>query len=176
MAKLTPRQAAFCRHLITGMSATEAARKAGYSDTYANREAAKLVVKPQVAAELERLRSKFDNSAIMSAQEVLAELTKLARANLLDYFRLTGDGDPVIDLSTVTPAQAAALAEIQVEDFLDGRGEDAREVRRVRIKMADKKAALELLGKHHQLFTDRVDLTSGGQPLKAYVGFNPEDV
>lgn len=32
------------------------------------------------------------------------------------------------------------------------------------------------IGKHLGMFTDRVDLTSGGQPLKAYVGFDPEDV
>lgn len=36
--------------------------------------------------------------------------------------------------------------------------------------------ALELLGKHIGMFTDRVDLTSGGQPLKAYVGFDPDQV
>lgn len=155
--KLTPRQAAFCRHLITGMSATEAARKAGYSDSYANREAAKLVVKPQVAAELERLRTKIETDTIMTAQETLEELSKLGRANLLDYFRLTGEGEPVIDLSRITPDQAAALTEIQVEDFLEGRGEDAREVRRVRIKMADKRAALETLGKYHKLFTERIE-------------------
>lgn len=176
MAKLTERQAAFCRHLITGMSAAEAARKAGYSESYADREAARLVEKPQVAAYLAKLRSKVENDSIMTAQETLEELSKLGRANLLDYFRLTSDGEPVIDLSGITPAQAAALAEIQVEDFMDGRGEGAREVRRIRIKMADKKAALELLGKHHGLFTDRVDLTTGGQPFKAYVGFDPEEV
>ena len=32
------------------------------------------------------------------------------------------------------------------------------------------------IGKHLGMFTDRVDLTSGGQPLKAYVGLDPEDV
>src|SRR5690606_21172849 len=79
MAKLTPRQAAFTRDLIPDMSATEAARKAGYSPSYADRQANQLLEKPQVAAELERLRAKLDNSAIMSAQEVLERLTSIAR-------------------------------------------------------------------------------------------------
>lgn len=155
MARLTERQAAFARHLITGMSATEAARKAGYSATYADRQAKQLLENPQVAAYLDTLRAKIETATIMTAQETLEELSKLGRANLLDYFRLTSDGDPVIDLSRITPDQAAALTEIQVEDFLEGRGEDAREVRRVRIKMADKRAALETLGKYHKLFTDK---------------------
>jgi phage terminase small subunit len=31
---------------------------------------------------------------------------------------------------------------------MDGRGEDAREVKRVKLKLSDKQAALEKLGKH----------------------------
>lgn len=159
MPNLTERQRAFCRELITGASATEAARQAGYSHSYADRQAKQLLEKPQVAQELARLREKVEKSAIMTAQETLEELSKLGRANLLDYFRLTSEGDPVIDLSNVTPEQAAALVEIQVEDYLEGRGEDARQVRRIRIKMADKKGALDSLAKHHGLLTERVDVT-----------------
>jgi hypothetical protein len=48
-----------------------------------------------------------------------------------------------------------ALIEVTVEDFLDGLGEDAREVRRVKFKLADKIEALELLGKHHRLYVER---------------------
>src|SRR5690554_4735816 len=41
---------------------------------------------------------------------------------------------------------------------------------------SERTRALELIGKHLGMFTDRVDLTSGGQPLKAYVGFDPDAV
>lgn len=79
MARLTERQAAFARHLITGMSATEAARKAGYSATYADRQAAKLVENPQVAKRLQQLREKIDDGSIMTARETLQRLTSIAR-------------------------------------------------------------------------------------------------
>ena len=74
MAKLTSRQAAFCERLITGITATEAARQAGYSPHYANREAAKLVDKPQVAAYLADLRARITERAIVTAEDVLRGL------------------------------------------------------------------------------------------------------
>ena len=68
--------------------------------------------------------------------------------------------DPVLDWSKLTRDQAAALIEVTVEDFLDGRGEDAREVRRVHFKLANKIDALELLGKHHRLTWNGTCMTS----------------
>ena len=100
--------------------------------------------------------------AVMSATEVLEELSKLGRANMQDFLRITKDGDPLLNLSDLTRAQAAALVEVTTEDYLDGRGEDAREVKRIKFKLAPKTAALDLLGKHHKLFTERHEHTLGG--------------
>ena len=55
-------------------------------------------------------------------------------------------------MSTLTTDQAVALRKFTVEDFKDGRGEDARDVRRIRIKMRDKLRPLLELGKHLGMF------------------------
>ena len=39
---------------------------------------------------------------------------------------------------------------------MDGRGEDARDVKRTRFKLADKKAALDDIGRHLGMFTDKI--------------------
>jgi hypothetical protein len=61
---------------------------------------------------------------------------------MMDYMRIGPSGDPVLDFSKLTREQAAALTEVTVDDYLEGRGKEAREVREVKFKLADKRAAL----------------------------------
>jgi phage terminase small subunit len=114
-----------------------------------------LMKKPEFSARIAELAEAAAQDAVMTAQEVLQELSAIARANMADYMRAGAGGDPVLNFSALTRGQAAALIEVTVEDFLDGRGEDAREVRRTRFKLASKIDALQLLGKHYRLFVER---------------------
>src|SRR6202040_623994 len=52
-------------------------------------------------------------------------------------------------------------SEITVEDYKDGRGEDARDVRRVKLKLHGKKSALVDMGREIGMFINR---TEQGQP------------
>ncbi len=113
--------------------------------------------KPQIAAAIAEAQAERADRLKIDADTVLQEIAKLAYVNMRDFIRLTPDGDAYVNLSNLTREQAAALAEVTIEDFVDGRGEDARNVRRVKIKLADKKGSLELLGKHLGLFTERIE-------------------
>jgi phage terminase small subunit len=115
----------------------------------------RLMKKEEFAARVAELHEQAAQAAVMTAQEVLEELTKLGRANMADYIQVGPNGDPILNLRGLNRSQGAALVEVTVEDFKDGRGADARDVRRVRFKLADKRGALNLLGKHHALFTER---------------------
>jgi hypothetical protein len=70
-------------------------------------------------------------------------------------------GDPVLDFSGLTHDQGAVLHEVTVDTYVEGRGDEAREVKRVRFKLCDKLGALRDLGRHHKLFTDRKELDVG---------------
>ena len=73
---------------------------------------------------------------------------------MLDYLD-TGNGDqPYIDLSKLTRDQAAALSEVTSKRYFEGKGEDAIPIVETKIKLSDKRGALELLGKHLGIFKD----------------------
>lgn len=77
MARLTDKQRAFCRHLITGMTGAEAARAAGYKN--GGRQAYQLLEKPHITEYLRDLRAQIDHEGIMTAEEVLRRLSGIAR-------------------------------------------------------------------------------------------------
>jgi phage terminase small subunit len=86
---------------------------------------------------------------------VLEELRRLAMANIMDYLTVDG-GNVYVDLSRMSREQASAIQEVTVEEYVGKSGK--RDIKKTRFKLADKRAALELLGKHLKLFTDRVEV------------------
>jgi len=87
MPKLTERQRAFCRHLVTGMSASEAAREAGYRN--AGRQAYELLEKPHIKAEIDRLREKVEDKALVTVEDVIRGLLHEAENAATDGPRVT---------------------------------------------------------------------------------------
>lgn len=142
----------FALALAQGQSASAAYVAAGFKAHGSN--AARLSANEQVRARVEELLSAAAEKAGVTIQRVVEELAKIGFANMADYMRGGSDGDPYLDFSALTRDQAAALAEVTVEDFKDGRGEEARDVRRIKFKLSDKQGALEKLGKHLGMFKD----------------------
>jgi phage terminase small subunit len=156
--KLNPKQERFAREYMIDQSATDAAKRAGYSAKTAGQLGWQLLQHPSISARIAELRDEQYQRLHMSADEVLAEAAKVARFNLGDFLFITPQGDPYIDLTNATPEQKAALAEATIEDFTEGRGDDARDVRRVKIKAHNKMHAIELIMKRHKLLTDRIEI------------------
>lgn len=167
MKALTPKQARFVDEYMVDLNATKAATRAGYSAKTAADIGRQLLRKTPVARAIaERQRVISDRTGV-TAEAVVAELAKIGFANMQDYMRAGQQGDPYLDFSALTRDQAAALSEVTVEDFVVGRGDDARDVRRVKFKLHDKRAALVDLGKHLGIFTEKVELTGkDGGPVE----------
>jgi phage terminase small subunit len=110
------------------------------------------LTKLNVTEAIEKAKAKRSERTGLTSDMVIDELRKIGFANMADYMKAGPGGDPYLDFSALTRDQTAALHEVTVEDYVDGRGDDARDVKRVKFKLYDKRAALVDLGRHLGLF------------------------
>lgn len=142
------RKQRFVEEYLVDLNASRAARRAGYYGGYGR----KMVHQPEIAAAIAAAIEERSRRTGITADEVVLELARIGRANLMDYIRVQPDGTAYVDLTDLDRDQAAALAEITVDEYAEGRGAKARAVKRVRIKLMDKRAALVDLGRHLGMF------------------------
>lgn len=166
MSDLTTKQRRFVEEYVGGanFNATEAARRAGYSEKTAHATGWENLRKPEIAeAVQERL-----NELSMTAEETLKRLTDWGRGDLSPFLRTTATGDVELDLtSSEAQAHLHLIREIKViEPRYD---EDGNEVapRRVELKLHDAKDAVVQLAKIHGQFIERHEHTGkDGGPIQ----------
>lgn len=173
--ELTAQKLRFIDEYMIDLNGKQAAIRAGYSERTAESQASRLLRSVKVQAEVSKRQAERAERCEITADKVLKELAMLGFANMKNYMRTGSNGDPYLDFSNLTEEQTAALQEVTVEDYIDGRGEDAREVKRVKFKLADKRAALVDIGKHLGMFKERVEHSGpGGAPIAHQHGITPE--
>jgi hypothetical protein len=178
--KPNPRKLLFVQSYLETMNATKAAVAAGYSAKTAAQIGSRLLRKdPWVKAEVERrtkgVMAKVEKAAeaaiqnyAVTAENIIGNLAKMGLAHevLAKFLRVTACGDLEYDFRGATPEDLAAIApmiqEIKTDRFTMGRGEDAREVIRSTVKMVERRAVLELLGRYSKLalWKDRFQVES----------------
>ena len=83
----------------------------------------------------------------LSVDAIIAETASIAFVNMFDYMRIGENGEPYVDLSALTRAQAAGLLSFKYKEHPEGRGEDSRDVAEVEIRInPGKLTALVKLG------------------------------
>lgn len=156
-----PKHELFAQALAKGKTADEAYQLAGYKQS--RPAASRLSTNVNVSARVKQILGRAAERVEITQAKVLEELAKIGFSNMLDYVGITTDGDAYVTLANMTRDQAAAVQQITVEDFKDGRGEDARDVRKVTFKLSDKRAALVDIGKHLGMFIEKHELTGRDQ-------------
>ena len=82
--KLTPKQQAFCDFYIETGNATEAARKAGYSEKTARFIGQENLTKPNIKSYIAERMAEKEKERIASQDEVLEFLTKVMRGEVTE--------------------------------------------------------------------------------------------
>ena len=145
----------FARHFVLLLDAAKAAAEAGYSSNGAAQTGHKLLKKPAVQREIEKLRGRQERRLEKKLDHVLDELDMLAFARMSDYAPLLAADDPVEHLRTMDPEEAAAIEGLTIDEHTDAKG---RKHHRIKIKLHDKRAALMDLGRHRGMRLGRVQV------------------
>lgn len=163
---LTNKQRMFCHEYIVDLNMTQAAIRAGYSKTSAHDIGSENLKKPEIKKKVDALMAERAKRTEITADRVLNELAKIGFA---DVRRIFNDADGLLKPSGIDDITAAAIQSIEVVSRPSAEvDEDGnREIEYVhKIKLTDKKGALELLGKNLKMFTDKHELTgAGGGPI-----------
>lgn len=144
---LNPKQEAFCQEYLKDLNATQAAIRAGYSEDSAGSIGHENLKKPEISARVQQLMNERSERTKITADRVLKELAKIAFSDMRKFAKWGPGGVSLIDCSTLADEDAACVAEASESTSKDGGS--------IRFKLHDKKGALELLGKHLKLFTEK---------------------
>lgn len=145
---LTHKQQAFVDHYFAcGMNATEAAKRAGYSEESAHVIGHENLRKPNIRNEIERI---FREN-VLSGDEVLARLSEQGRADMADITNNQG----MLDFGKARANGKTALIKSIKQTTITT--EDS-ETHIIEVKLHDAQRALELMGKYYTLFTDKVKI------------------
>jgi len=152
---LSMQQLRFVEGYVGGKPAKRAYIDAGYKGrgNVAETNAVRMLRNAQVSAEIEAARQAAANRIHVSAERVLQELARVAFSNIGHLFDEAGNLLPFDDLD---PDTTAALAVYDVCRTATAS--------RVRVKLWNKLAALELLGKQLGMFGNRGDVTGIPRP------------
>lgn len=150
---LTPQQYRFVEEMLLDPSNQgKAAIRAGYSIHSAKGIASNLMADPKVRAVIdERQRERAQRLGI-TEDRVLQEIALIAFANVQDVMETNEDGDTTVNLKHMPRDVAAALGEISITTK---KGKTTTKTAKVRLH--DKIAALDKLGKHLGMFKEKVE-------------------
>lgn len=146
---VTAQQQLFVDHYLATLKPGVAARRAGYGNP--NSYGWKLLKLPLVEAEIEAGMKERSRRLHLEQDFVVRGLIEIAGANIEDY--LNDDGVLVGNLKDLPSDALGAISEIETRTYTEGRGEDARQVTRVKVKLYDRRQALVDLGRHLGMFT-----------------------
>ena len=162
---MTKKQKRFVEEYLMDLNATQAAIRAGYSPDSARDIGCENLTKPNIKAAIDRAIAERSRRTGINQDRVLLELAKVAFLNPVDVI----DMDGATIRGEANRDDTACIASVKVKTIPTDDGQ----ITEREVKVYDKLKALELLGKHFGMFTDKVKV-DGALPVVLYDDIPPE--
>lgn len=147
--KLTDKQKKFVEEYLLDLNATQACIRAGYSSKRASEIGYQLLQKTTVSEAISEALAERSRRTGINQDRVIQELARIAFVKITDV--VDANGEIKINASD---DDLACIESYKVEDSDSINGSSSKR----EVKLASKLKALELLGKHLGMFTDKVDV------------------
>jgi phage terminase small subunit len=170
---LTPQQERFCLEYLKDLNSLQAAVRAGYSARTARAQGSRLLTYVAVKARIAVLQADVAAKAGITAQRVLEEIGRLAFS---DVRKLFGENGSLRKITELSDAEAAAISSVETVEEFAGKGASREFIGYTKkLRLWDKKGALELLGKYLSMFSERVDVGGALRIEVVYVDHKAND-
>lgn len=144
MRALSSREALFVKHYLSNLNAVDAARQAGWSETYAKKQGYRILKRPGVQAAIAFEQADRSERLKVTADKVVLELAKIAFLDLNTIVSVENGKVVCKNSAELTEEQRSAISEI------------SQTKESIKVKAHDKLGALEMLGRHLGMFTDNI--------------------
>ena len=151
---MNQKQKAFATEYVIDYNATQAAIRAGYSKKTAYSMGQRLLKNVEVKKMIQELEEAASERTSITKDMVLKELAKIA---FVDPRKLFDEEGRPKDIRFLDPDTAAALSSVDIYEEFNYNGDEKELMGYTKkYKWSDKLRALEMLGKHLGMFTDKV--------------------
>lgn len=161
--KLTDKQQAFVEEYLIDLNATQAAIRAGYSEDTARSIGCENLTKPDIIDAIAEATAARSAHTQITQDRILQEL---ARIGFSDLRKALTPGGHLLNPEDWDDDTAASISSIEVitntKGEKDDKGRSAVEYTH-KLKVWDKVSALEKMGKHLGMFTDKQDIKVSGE-------------
>lgn len=159
--KLNPRHARVIdEYLVNGMNKNDAMRSQGYEIKKESGKMHCVFHRPDVTEEIDRRLKAMADKVDVSVGWVLERLKRQATAGerLARYRQVGDDGVLYWDFTGAPDEDLALIQDMATDIYVEGRGQDAREVKKFKITLPNSKDALDSLARYLGMFKDRIDV------------------
>lgn len=163
---LTPKQQCFCDEYLIDLNATQAAIRAGYSVKTANEQGNRLLANVSIKSYLQKRAKDRETRTAVTQDKVLNELAKIAFSNSTDFVNIVTKScmKEIRDKEgNLIEEKEVFFKDVEIEETKN-LTQDKKDViasikqgaNGIEVKLHDKVKALELVGRHLGMFTDKI--------------------
>lgn len=151
-----PQYETFCHEFLVDFNQTKAAQRAKFSAKSARNQGGRLMQNDEIVRRISELHAESLKAVNLDVRSILLELKRLAMCDLKEALNPI-DGS-LLPINDIPEDVRKCIAGFQCEEIWEGEKGQRVQIGVVKkIKFWDKNKALELLGKHFKMFTDKVE-------------------